>query len=89
MNTEHLLHEFLALDCGARVRQLLLAEIAKHGGSRVEVVRELMMNRLSIILDFERGEVTVQDDLDASEQGSFKLSVADFAVALDRHKPRR
>ena len=89
MSTHHLLNEFLAQDCDAAVRQKLLAEITTHGATRVDVVREFTLNRFNVRLDFQGGEVKVEDELDTSEQGSCSLSLAEFTTALNSHKPQR
>jgi len=88
MSTHRLLNEFLAQDCDATVRQKLLAEIAKHDATRVDVVREFTLNRFNVRLDFRAGEVKVEDELDASELGSCSLPLAEFTAALNSHKPQ-
>jgi hypothetical protein len=83
-----LLNEFLAQDCDAAVRQNLLAEITNYGTARVDVVRKFTLNRFNVRLDFQSGEVKVEDELDTREQGSCSLSLTDFTAALDSHSPR-
>lgn len=84
-----LLKEFLEQDCDAAVHQKLIAEITRHGAVRTEVVREFTFNRFNICLDFQNGNVRVEDELDTSEAGSCSVSLADFASALNEHEPQR
>jgi len=87
--TPRLLSEFFDLDCDATVRQILLAEIRTHGTEKTDVVREFNFNQFNIYLDFQNRQVKVEDELDVSEQGSCFVSLAEFAAALNDHKPLR
>lgn len=82
-----LLKDFLRRDCNETVHQTLLAEIGKYGPAKADVVRDFNFNRFNVHLDFQNGNVRLDDELDTSEQGSCSISLSDFVAALNREKP--
>lgn len=88
MNSSHILNEFLAQDCNPRVRDEILAEIKAIGDSKADVVRIFEYNRFLVRIDFRCGEVSVEDDLDPSEQGKCVLALSTFVAAISGRKTR-
>jgi hypothetical protein len=46
--------------------------------------RRYEFNRFEIALDFDEGNVIIEDVLDASEAGAQRVSIAEFSAALSR-----
>ena len=84
-----LLREFIEEESEEAVRHQLLAEIATHGTTKTEVLREFTYNRFNVYLDFERQEARIEDELDVSDEGTCSMSLAEFATALTRLRPHR
>lgn len=78
----HLVTEFFEQDCDATARNELLAEISKHPVAKADTFRHFTFNRFNVRFDFRNSEVTVDDELDVGEQGSF--TIAAFTAALNR-----
>jgi hypothetical protein len=79
--TPGLLGEFLALECDTGIRQMLLAEIGKHGAVKADVVREFNFNVFDVRLDFLAGSVTIYDVLDAKRE--CVVTLPEFMAALN------
>jgi hypothetical protein len=81
-----LLDIFLAEDGDVYVRHKLLDAICNYRTGGMSVVRKYTFNRFNVTLDFEKNEVTVEDDLMLDQKSECKLSVEEFEKALLEHQ---
>jgi hypothetical protein len=72
-----LVEQFVAEELTREVRQLL-REAMKRGPDGCKLRDELHFNRFNVLLDFERGVATVNDELDVSPAGTVEILLADF-----------
>jgi len=79
-----LLNEFLTEEGNPEVRRKLLVSI-REPNSRAFL--KFTFNRFNIILNYEKKEVTVEDDLTVGAEGEFKISFEEFIRALQKHMP--
>jgi len=77
-----LVGQFLGEEVTPDVRKLLLQALSAIGEAKG--VREFAFNRFNLVVDTHRGTVSLQDDLDASENGEVEMSIPEFAAALTR-----
>lgn len=77
-----LLDEFTRdeLDHGARQA---LQEAMMRGPDGRKLRDELFFNRFNVLLDFEQGTATIEDDLDVSPAGTVEISIAELQRLLD------
>lgn len=78
----HLLGQFLSEECTPHVRKLLSDALAERSSGRA--TRELELNRFNVILDFERGLVVIEDELDVTPAGTVQVTIGEFVAALAR-----
>jgi hypothetical protein len=74
-----LLNEFLAEEGSSEFRRKLLVSIREPNRRNV---LKFTFNRFNIILDYEKKEVAVEDDLTVGPEGEFKLGFEEFIRAL-------
>jgi hypothetical protein len=77
-----LLSEFLAEEGSLEIREKLLVSI-REPDSRAAL--KFTFNRFNIILDYEKKEVTVEDDLTVGPEGEFNLGFEEFVRALQEN----
>ena len=82
----NLLDMFLAEECDSYTRNKLLDTIREGKTSGIAVTREYTFNRFNVILDFEKTEVKLEDDLTVGPGGDWKLDMEEFEKALHEHK---
>jgi hypothetical protein len=77
-----LLNEFLAEEGSPEIREKLLVSIRQPNSP---AVLKFTFNRFNVILDFEKKEVTVEDDLTVGPEGEIKLVFEEFVRALEEN----
>jgi hypothetical protein len=82
MQTPSLLEQFVRDECNDHVRGLLNEALAS--GKTQATVKRFEFNRFEVALDFEALTATVEDVLDASDDGVQEISLSDFFSAVNR-----
>ena len=79
-----LLDQFLAEECTPYVRELVKTGLeagVSGGGPRTT---RFEFNRFEVVFDLDKGDVLIEDVLDATEAGAQRISLAEFSAALDK-----
>jgi len=74
-----LIEQFLREECTKDVRKLIRDAVAHH--DQKQSTREFEFNRFNLVLDFEKGTATVDDETDVSDSGSVSVQMNEL---LDR-----
>jgi uncharacterized protein YeaC (DUF1315 family) len=72
-----LVEQFAGEELTPDVRQLL-REAMKRGPDGCKLRDELHFNRFNVLLDYQRGVATINDELDVSQAGTVEMLIADF-----------
>ena len=80
----NLLTQFLEEDATDKIRQLLMQSIASLEQSNERRVQDFTFNRFNVRIDSEQALVTLEDELDTSEQGKIEIPLAIFTLALTK-----
>lgn len=81
--TSTLLDQFLAEECTREIRGLIqtgLEDGIRGTGPRK---RRFEFNRFELMLDFDSGEVLLEDVLDAGDSGAQRIPIAEFTAAIE------
>jgi len=81
MNAE-LSNTFFSEDGDAHVCHKLLDAIRQQRATGLPLVREFKFNRFNVTLDFEKKQVSLQDDLTVDSEGEYKLGLDEFEKLL-------
>ena len=73
-----LLDEFIQEECTSEVKQMLLEYLESNGAGR----QEFNFNRFNILLDFDNGMVSIEDDLDVTEAGAEMVTIQSFTASM-------
>jgi hypothetical protein len=79
---EYLLAEFLAEDCDEHVRRLILKAIEEDKTNASNGSKNYSFNRFNLCLNFATREVVLDDDLNATANGEFRIDLDAFVAAL-------
>ena len=79
-----LAEQFAGEELTRDVRQLL-REAMKRGADGCKLRDELHFNRFNVLLDFQRGVATINDELDVSPAGTVEILLADFERLIAWH----
>jgi len=75
-----LMREFLAQECTPAVRELLRAALSHPRPGKA--AESFQFNRFDVTIDFENGTVLLEDDLNASHDGSAVLPLGEFLNSI-------
>lgn len=73
---------FLRLDCPPAVRSMLREAIAQTNSGTLPLRRKYEFDRFEVTLDSRDQSVVIEDVVDATDSGVFKLTLAEFDRAL-------
>ena len=78
------LDQFLAEECTPYVRDLVTGGLAAGRSSAGLRRRHFEFNRFEVTFDLDKGEVLIEDVLDATEAGTQRIPIAEFSAALNK-----
>lgn len=80
MPLPNLVQQFLREECTSYVRKLICGAVAER--APVRALDRFEFNRFTLLIDYEAGTVTIDDDLDVEPSGQAAISLSQLLELL-------